>query len=118
MERIDYARLVRKGARASNLAHGPEGGMSVRSPLPNSDTACLGAFVGYAVDLSHFGARARFSTCATQLSNRVLRANILAHDLQLDLYHAWDVSLATLEISVGSGLSLFDQHFETRGVAP
>jgi hypothetical protein len=40
--RVDYARLVRKGGRASGVAHGPELGASVRSTLPNADHPCVG----------------------------------------------------------------------------
>jgi hypothetical protein len=92
--------------------------MSVRSPLPNADTACFGAFVGYALELSSFGVRARFSSCASELVTAGLQARVLAHDLELGFHHAWDLSLVSLEASIGPGLSLFDQRFETRGAAP
>jgi hypothetical protein len=118
LNRVEYARLVRKGARESNVSHGPEAGLSVRSALPNAGAACLGGFVGYSLDLSGFGARARLNTCASELQNAVLQAHVLASDLELSAYHAWDVSLLTLEAAIGSGLSVFDQRFETRGVAP
>ena len=118
MERIEYARLVRKGGRASRFAHGFQAGVSVRSPLPNADTPCVGAFAGYSLDWSQFGARARFATCTSELRNRLLHATVQAHDLKVDVYHAWDVAPATLELGVGPGLSLFHQRFETRGTAP
>ena len=118
MNRVEYARLVRKGARESRFSHGPEGGLSVRSPLPNAGTACLGAFVGYSLDLSGFGARARATTCMSESQNAALSARVLANDLEISAYHAWDVSLFTFEAAIGSGLSLFEQHFETRGIAP
>jgi hypothetical protein len=90
----------------------------VRSALPNSDTACVGAFVGYGVELSDFGVGARFSSCMSELNNVGLDAQVLAHDVELSLRHAWDRAPFALDAAIGSGLSLFDQSFETRGSAP
>lgn len=118
MTRIQYARLVRKGARASMFAHGPLVGASLRSSLPNETAACLGAFVSYALDVSRFGVRARFGTCASSLENSVLRASVLSYDLELHIFHAWELSRLSLEIGLGGGAVLFDQHFEIRGNAP
>jgi hypothetical protein len=118
MARIDYARLVRKGARASAWAHGPLVGASVRSQLPNASTACMGPFVGYSFDVSQFGVRARASACASELENHVLTASLRAYDVQVDLYHAWEVARLTLEVGLSAGGSLFDQRFRTRGRAP
>jgi hypothetical protein len=118
LTRIDYARLVRKHARSSRFAQGLELGPSLRSALPNADTPCLGAFVAYNLELSSFGLRARFGTCAGQLQSANLRAEMFAHQLMLDLHHAWDLAPFTLETGFGAGLSVFTQRFETRGTAP
>jgi hypothetical protein len=117
LERIEYAQLVRKGARPSQLAHGPDVGMHVRSGLPTATGACVGGFVGYAVDLRSFGVRGRFSTCASQLENRLLRADVLVHAADVTLLHAWDVGRATFDLGLGGGLSLFDQRFDGRSRA-
>ena len=117
LERIDYARLTRKGSDAP-LAHGALAGLLVRSPLPNSSTACLGGFVAYQVDADRFGLRARLASCAGALETSALDAEVRAYDLALHAYHAWDLSLLTLELGLGAGLSLFDQRFDTRGEAP
>jgi hypothetical protein len=118
LSRIDYARLVRKGGRESRFAHGPETGLSVRSALPNTDVACFGAFVGYTFELNSFGVSARFNSCASELHNGELLGRIIAHDLEIGFHHAWDISLLTLKASLGPGISLFDQRFQTRGSAP
>jgi hypothetical protein len=119
MSRIDYARLVRKGERPIALAHGPEGGLSVRTALPNSDTACVGGFVGYGIEFDRFGLRLRAGSCGSGLQSETLEGDVLAHDVELGLHHAWDVWPAlTLEATLGPGLSLFHQSFETRGSAP
>ena len=117
LERIDYARLARKGPEASPV-HGLLAGLMARAPLPNASTSCLGGFAGYQVDASRFGARARFASCVSELQTRTLRATVLGHDMLLYGYHAWDLSFATIELGVGTGLSLFAQQFETRGSAP
>jgi hypothetical protein len=118
MLRIDYARLVRKGARASPWAHGPFVGVSLRSPLPNQSTLCAGPFLGYSLDLSQLGLRTRLSACSAELENSVLTARVSAYDLQLELYHAWEITSLTLEIGLGAGASLFVQRFNTPGRAP
>jgi hypothetical protein len=118
MSRIEYARLVRKGARDPQLAHGPEVGVSQRSPLPNSPASCFGGFVGYSMDFNGFGARIRAAVCASEFQNASLRVHEVANDIELGVYHAWDISRLTLAAAIGSGLSAFDQRFDTRGFAP
>lgn len=117
-ERIDYARLVRKRGGTTSRANGLEAGMSVRSALPNASAACYGGFAGYAVDWSGIGARVRISTCASGLDNRLLHASVLASDLALQLYRAWDFHWLTLDVGLGGGMSIFNQAFATRGDAP
>ena len=118
MERIDYVRLVRKGGRASQLAHGPLIGASLRTALPNAERACLGPTLGYSVDVSHFGARAKLGTCWSALDNAVVQTRVAAYDVELQLYHAWELGRVSLEVGLGLGVSLFQQRFETRGSAP
>ncbi len=118
MRRSDYARLVRKGGRASRVAHGLEAGMSARTALPNASTACLGGFVGYAADFAAFGVGARASACASGFANQTLQAATNAYDLETRLYHAWDLLPLSLELGLGGGASLFTQAFQTQGHAP
>lgn len=118
LNRIDYARLVRKGGRSSPFAHGPEAGVSVRSALPNADTACLGGFVGYGVELSSFGVRARYNSCRSELHSESLSARVLAQDLDLSFHHTWDLSRFSVQAAIGPGVSVFNQSFQTRGSAP
>ncbi|HEY8947116.1 MAG TPA: hypothetical protein VIM73_22885 [Polyangiaceae bacterium] len=69
-----YARLVRKGGRASAVAHGPELGAAFRTALPNADGACWGGLVGYRLDLERVSLLARASFCTSSFENRVLEA--------------------------------------------
>jgi hypothetical protein len=118
-ERIEYARLVRKGERASSIAHGPELGGRVRSALPNASGPCLGGYLGYAIDFEALGVALRASGCGGELDNGALRADVMAFDLETRLYRAWDVGAGlALGLGVGGGVSLFAQSFETTRVAP
>jgi hypothetical protein len=121
LSRIEYARLVRKGRSDGSdgtVVHSLEVGGLVRSVMPNAETACFGASLGYALDFASFGGRARFNACHSSFENRLLTAATNAYDLDLRLYRAWDLSLLALEIGLGGGVSLFTGHYETRGLAP
>lgn len=118
LARIDYARLTRKGGPSTQLTHGPLLSSSIRTRLPNASGPCLGAAAGYSLDASHFGARARVAACTSELQNASLQASVSAYDLELMLYHAFQLARLSLELGVGAGLSLFQQRFETLGRAP
>lgn len=118
LRRIDYARLVRKGAVERQLAHGPEVGLHVRSPLPNESTACIGGFIGYALELSRFSVRARVGTCRSSLRADGVRAEVAAHDVELSVRHAWDLGRVTWDLGAGLGMSLLEQAFSGRVNAP
>ncbi|HET8935569.1 MAG TPA: caspase family protein [Polyangiales bacterium] len=118
LQRIKYARLIRKGQSSGALAHALELGARVRSTLGNAQTPCLGAFAGYALDTAQLGARARISACTSSFDNNYVGATTNAYDADLRVYRAWDVvSKLTLEVGLGGGLSLFTQGFESRGQA-
>lgn len=118
LQRVDYARLVRKGHGAPPWSQALELGARVRGAMDNAQTLCAGAFVGYAVDTAHLGARARLSACTSGFDNLQVSATTRAYDLDLRVYHAWDLSLLTLELGLGGGLTLFTQDFDSRGLAP
>ncbi len=116
--KIEYARLVRRGARRRAFAHSAEAGPSVRSSLQNSGSACIGGFASYGLDLTAFGLRARVGTCRSGFETRTVRAVVMAYDLELVLHHAWDLRYLTLLTGLGAGLTLFEQRFDAAGSAP
>jgi hypothetical protein len=119
LNRIEYARLVRKGSQGEvSLAQAIEVGSQVRSVLPNAETLCIGAFVGYALDFASFGARARFGACHSGFDNPLVESASNAYDLDLRLARTWDFARVALELGLGGGLSLFTQSFRTLGRAP
>jgi hypothetical protein len=118
MQRIEYARLVRKGARASQLSHGPETGLRVRSALPNASGACFGGYFGYGLEFTDLGIALRGSACGGGFEQAMLSASTSAYDVEFRLSRAWDVSLLAFDVGLGGGLALFHQSFQTAGVAP
>jgi hypothetical protein len=118
LQRSDYARLVRKGARASQLAHGPEAGLRVRSPLPNESDACIGGYIGYHVEFTDLGIGLRVSGCESGFERAPIAAITHGYDLQLWVSRAWDVSRVAFDLGLGAGVALFTQSFRTTGEAP
>lgn len=119
LERLEYAQLVRKGHGAvRRQAHAFELGSRLRSNLPNAETPCIGAFAGYGLDFSEFGARARLGMCRSSFENRELLATSMAYDLDLRVYRAWDLGPVAVELGLGGGATLFRQYFESLGDAP
>jgi hypothetical protein len=118
MRRVEYARLVRKGKGGRGFAHGAELGAAVRTVLPNAETPCSGAMLGYRFDLEHLGFLARVGACKSSSENTTLSATTNEYDLTLVAQHAWDLPAVTLGLGLGGGAALVTQSFETRGVAP
>jgi hypothetical protein len=118
LERIEYARLVRKGTYGPGLAHGVELGGRVRSALPNADAPCFGAFVGYGIDFEDIGGRVRLSGCTSGFDNGYVEATTNAYDLELRVHHAWDLAWLSIDLGLGGGGSLFSQRFTSEGRAP
>lgn len=118
MQRVDYARLVRKGGRSSGLAHGPDVGPSLRTPLSNSTSACWGAFVGYGAQFEQFALRGAFGVCNSTFENRRISATVNEYDFALRASRGWDFGRLSFDAAVGGGGALFTQQFRTRGSAP
>lgn len=118
LERVEYAKLVRKGRSERVVAHSFEAGVRGRTALPGSAAACGGGFIGYGVDFEDLGARARFDLCSTGFDNASLEADMYAYDLDLRLYHVWDRSSFFFELGLGGGASLWTQRFVTENIAP
>jgi len=120
-ERVEYDRLVRKGAGARPSSHGLELGARMRTALPNATRPCPGMFVGYGLDLQHFSLLARLGGCLSGFDspNAALSdADSNELDLELRLVHAWDLPLVTLNVGAGVGGALFMQRFESEASAP
>lgn len=117
LDRVQYARLVRKGRADSFSANALEAGVRVRSALPNSETACLGLYVGYGIDFENLGMLARLSACTSSSDNASLETTTNAYDLDVRVYRAWDFAPVSLALGLDVGASVFTQQFDTRGDA-
>ena len=117
LERIEYARLVRKGGGVHRHAHALELGVQGALPLPNSETPCVGAVAGYALDLQRLGVRARLGLCTASSENARVRMRLMGYSLDLRAYYTWDFGPLAVEVGLGPGLTLFTQDFQTRGEA-
>jgi hypothetical protein len=118
LHRAEYARLVRKGARESELAHGPELGVSARTQLPNATTPCLGFAAGYRLELRSLTFVGRLATCSSSFENDTIVASTRELDASVIAQYAWDVSAVSFGLGVGAGAAFQTQSFETAGTAP
>ncbi|MET0413900.1 MAG: caspase family protein, partial [Polyangiaceae bacterium] len=117
LARVQYARLARKGSGESLVAHGPLAGYTLRTALPNSSEPCHGAFLSYPFALPLLTLSPRLSACHSGFDNRYLRANANEYALELELAHAWDLPLVSLNAGVAAGSALLEQTFESAGRA-
>lgn len=117
LERVAYARLVRKGGVVERSS-GPFVGYALRSPLPNADTICHGPVLGYSADLPEVSIRPRVAACRSTLENESLRAVVDELDIDLRFIRSFDYRRVALGVGVGAGGGLFSQRFETERVAP
>lgn len=118
LERVQYAKLVRKGRSERAVAHSLEAGARGRTQLPGAAAPCLGGFLGYGIDFEDLGARARVDFCGAAFENTSLQVNSYVYDLDLRLYHVWDLSKFFFELGLGGGASLWSQRFDTSNIAP
>lgn len=118
LNRADYARLARKGSSEARLVSGIIAAYTFRTPLPNADSSCHGALLGYAAAISHLDLSGRLGYCASSFANENVRSRIDNWDLTVRSAYAWDLSMVTLELGANLGATLFDQHFKTEGKAP
>jgi len=118
LERVEYARLVRKGAHGRSRSHALEAGAYLHSPTAGADAPCIGGSVGHALELAHLSVLTRLGICRSQLDNTFLRGATTEYELSAALLHPWDFRLVTMAAGLGVGALLAQQTFETAGTAP
>jgi hypothetical protein len=118
LNRADYARLARKGSSDTRLVSGIIAAYTFRTPLPNADSSCHGAMLGYAAAISHVDLSTRLGYFSSSFENNNVQARIDNWDLTVRSAFAWDLAFLTLELGASLGASIFDQHFKTLGKAP
>ncbi len=118
LDRIEYARLVRKGRGETSLSHGPFIGYRGRSPLWRGAEICQGALVGYTIDLEAVSLLPTASLCASGFSNGFLEVVTQEIEVGLRVTHSFDFPIVSLELGLGAGAAFLRQAFVTTGRAP
>ena len=118
LQRVAYARLVRKRAGVQRASYAGEIGFAMRRPLTLEMKPCTGALLGARRDQPSFGLSVRLGYCRSAFENPTLRARIDELELSGAVDHTWDLRKVSLVAGGGGGGRLVLQHFETLGRAP
>lgn len=112
LDRIEYARLVRKGGAELRAVHGVTAGYQVRTAIrANDDSPCHGVFAAYSLDLASLSLLPRLGACRASFQAGPLSTQTDAFELGLQLRHAWDLDYFTVETGLGGGAVLLRQSF-------
>jgi hypothetical protein len=118
LERVEYARLVRKGGHERQFVHGPLAAYTLRSALSNSQGLCHGASVGYAWVREDLTLGPRLGYCRSGFANAHLFARVQTLTAALRAAHGWDLPIVSLEAAASLGAAYHHQTFDTNGRAP
>lgn len=118
LERVEYARLARKGGTERVRAHGPWLGYQARTPLWSGADLCQGIRGGYALDLAVLTLSAGAGFCRSGFENRLLSAHADETSLDLSAAHVFDLPVVSVALGATLGAGWLRQSFETRGRAP
>ncbi len=122
LERIAYARLLRKGDGTIDKIHGPVFAVRARTALANAEGLCWGAVLGYALEYSSFSVALRAPYCHAGSSQedeeRFIEADIEEFGAELRLGRPWEVSCGAVEPFVTVGGGIMWQRFATDRTAP
>ena len=118
LRRIEYARLARKGGSDRRIAHGPQAGYQMRTPLWSGAALCHGARIGYAVEHRFVSVVPRVGFCRSSFSNASLDATADELDLDVTLTHVFDVPVVSIGLGLVGGVTWLRQDFDSTRVAP
>jgi Caspase domain len=118
LERVDYARLVRKGVGIVARIHGPALGYHVRTPIVKGTSACHGPSAAYVADLPRLRLAARLDVCRGNFSDQMQYAEADELSISGRASLAWDTRLVTFDAGAALGFSYLTESFRTPGVEP
>jgi hypothetical protein len=118
LERVDYARLARKGGSRRTHAHALWLAYELRSPFWDGSGYCHGARAGYALDLPEVSLGAGIGACRATYANAALAARADELALHLGVRRVMDFSWIGLAVGVDTGVAWLHQSFDTPGFAP
>jgi hypothetical protein len=111
LERIEYARLVRKGRLGHTVSLAL--GSTVRQSVIDGAGLCLGGFAGAAVDLPVASVGIRVGACHGTFTNAFLDAATDEISTELRAWHTVDVGAVGLGFGVTAGGTLLVESFST-----
>lgn len=115
LDRVEYARLVRKGGGLRERADRLEAGYTIRAPLWSAASPCQGLALGWAADLPSVSFGARALACRGHATNEFLDATHDQLAAEARLTRAWDLRPVTLGAGVLLGAALLSQRFDAMG---
>lgn len=118
LDRIEYARLVRKGSSERGIAQSFQLGYAVHTPLWSGASACQGGFVGYAIDLRVLTLAPRVGLCRSTFDNPFLASAAEELDFEVRATHSWDVGRISFGVGFGLGGAWLRQDFSGAGQVP
>ncbi len=118
LDRVQYARLVRKGAGEHAAAHSAVLAVAARSRLINASTPCYGLAAGYQLDLPTASLFAEAGACRSRLEAPALTATADELRLSAGAARSWDAAGLSLSTGAHLGAALFRQNFDFDGKAP
>ncbi|HEY4221717.1 MAG TPA: caspase family protein [Myxococcota bacterium] len=118
LERVDYARLVRKGDAEHNLAVTPEIAYAGHTPWLAGGSVCNGGALAVPVVLRYLTITPHAGLCAGGWQNAVLRAVETEGSLAVDVAHSFDLPLVSLEVGATAGALMLRQDFASSRIAP
>ena len=118
-KRIDYARLVRKGSRESQVLHGLSAGIGYRGSALEGIDGGEHLSLEYSVDLPQltFQARLRHHSSDFQSTDGILSGSYEEWALGVGVHHFWDFDSMSAGIGLAGDLAQTKQSFSTEGLA-
>jgi len=118
LERVAYARLVRKGGDAPTTVAGVHAGYLFRTGLWPGFNPCHGIFAAYETVRRGFSLMGRIAACRSGYANATLTSTADELSFQLEGAHVWDLRFVSPSLGLALGPAFFHQTFVTRGEAP
>jgi hypothetical protein len=116
LDRVDYARLVRKGGRRRQ--DGVEVSFAIQTPVIDGGNPCVGGIAGYQIDTEWFAITPRIAACRETSRNSFVDQSTLHLATDLRVSHAWDVSRFSLGVQAQAGAAILRQSFSAMTAAP
>jgi len=118
LERVEYARLARKGTGPVRRTQGVVAGYRLRTALSPGESPCHGGMAAFAIDLRRVSLALFAGACESGFTNAHITATTWELDTGVQVRRVFDLPGVSIGAGVGAGPSLFHQRFETRGRAP